>query len=131
MCIRDRVFEEQKGDCTGQIQESLEQEISSYESYVDEDGKRRQEIEALSEQSSEQIALVEVVIEEAKEVEREIEEWEDDDEEDSDGPDLDALWSPVIRHFRQLTIHTLSFSHGVKDKEKEGWLEQDVYKRQM
>lgn len=119
-----QVFEEQKGDCTGQIQESLEQEISSYESYVDEDGKRRQEIEALSEQSSEQIALVEAVIEEAKEVEREIEEWEDDDEEDSDGPDLDALWSPVIRHFRQLTIHTLSFSHGVKDKEKEGWLEQ-------
>lgn len=118
------VFESEKNDCTSQVQESLEQEILQYESYVDEDGKRRKEIESLSEQSAEQIALVEAVIEEAKEVEEIIEEWEDDDDEESDGPDLEELWSPVIRHFQQLTIHTLSFYHGVKDKEKEGWLEE-------
>lgn len=126
-----QVFEEQKTDCTGEVQEGLEQEIQQYEAYVNEDGNRRREIEALSEQSREQIALVEAVIEEAEEVEREIEEWEeDDDDEDSAGPDLDELWSPVIRHFQRLTITPLSFYHGVKDKEKEGWLQQveNLYK---
>lgn len=118
------VFDEQKTDCTGQVQESLEQEVLQYESYVAEDGERRQEIEALSDESAGQIALVEAVIAHAEEVEEEIEAWEDDDDEDSDGPDLDEMWYPVIRHFQQLEIHPLSFSHGVKDKEKEGWLQQ-------
>lgn len=117
-------FDKQKTDCTGQVQESLEQEVLQYESYVAEDGERRQEIEALSDESAGQIALVEAVIAHAEEVEEEIEAWEDDDDEDSDGPDLDEMWYPVIRHFQQLEIHPLSFSHGVKDKEKEGWLQQ-------
>lgn len=102
-------------------QELLEQEIRQYESYVAVDGQRRLEVEALAAQSDQQAELVRTVIEEAREVERVIDEWDDDDEDD-DGPDLAALWSPVIRRFSQISIHTLSFSHGVKDKEKEGYL---------
>lgn len=118
------VYTAEQSDCTENVQRQLEQEIVQYESYVDEDGKRRQEIEALAPQSVEQITLVCAVIEEAEEVERIIEEWEDDEEDDGDEPDLEALWAPVIRHFRSLAIHPLSFRHGVKDKEKEGWLKQ-------
>lgn len=118
------VYNEEKADCTDAVQNRLNQEILQYESYVDEDGKRRQEIEALDPQSGEQIALIRDVIEEAKEVERIIEEWEDDEEDEGDGPDLEALWVPVIRHFRSLTIRPLSFRHGVKDKKKESWLKQ-------
>lgn len=118
------IYDEEKQVCTNLVQNQLNQEILQYESYVDEDGKRRKEIEALAPQSEEQIELVRAVIEEAKEVERIIEEWEDDDEEEGDGPDLEALWAPVIRHFRSLIISPLSFRHGVKDKEKEGWLKQ-------
>lgn len=119
-----KVYTEDRSDCTENVQNQLEQEIFQYESYVDEDGRRRQEIEALAPQSTEQIALVCSVIEEAEEVERIIEEWEDDEEEDGDGPDLEALWAPVIHHFQKLAIQPLSFRHGVKDKEKEGWLKQ-------
>lgn len=120
------VYEEEKGDCSDVVRGQLEQEIEEYESYVDEDGQRRQEVEALADHAKEQIALVQEVIEEAQEVERIIEEWEedDDDEEESDGPDLDELWKPVIRHFQQAEIRALSFLHGVKDKETEGLLDQ-------
>lgn len=119
-----RVYGEERSDCTENVQHQLEQEIFQYESYVDEDGRRRQEIEALAPQSTDQIALVRSVMKEAEEVERIIEEWEDDEEDDGDGPDLEALWAPVIRHFQKLAIQPLSFRHGVKDKEKEGWLKQ-------
>jgi hypothetical protein len=116
-------FEEKKEDCSSLAERQLETEIYQFEAYVDQDGKRRREIEALEEQSYAQIALVESVIEEALEVERIIREWESDDDED-DGPDLDALWSPVKYHFQQLSIRLLSFSHGVKDKKTENWLKQ-------
>ncbi|MDD3253401.1 MAG: DUF5702 domain-containing protein [Lachnospiraceae bacterium] len=119
-------YEQKRQECQGQVQELLESEVQEYEAYVAADGERRQEVEALSPKSQEQIRMVEAVIEEAEEVERIIEEWEEDeeDEEGGDGPDLEALWRPVIRHFSQLEISPMSFVHGVKDKEKEGWLNQ-------
>ncbi|MCD8220607.1 MAG: DUF5702 domain-containing protein [Clostridiales bacterium] len=114
-------YEEQKGDCTGGIQLKLEEEITQYESYISEDGDRRQEVEALTELSEEQITLVQEVVEEVKEVEETIDEWEGG-EDDEDELDLDELWSPVIRHFDRLDIAELSFRHGIADKDKEGWL---------
>lgn len=121
-----RFFEEQQTECTDTVQTMLDEEIRQYEAYVDEDGKRRQEVQALAPESERQIALVEGTIEEAREVEEIIAEWEDDedDEDGGDGPDLEALWSPVRRHFGSLEVHHLSFFHGVKDKKKEGWLNQ-------
>lgn len=116
-------YEGKSQECSTQVRQLLEQEIQEYEAYVAVDGQRRREIEALEPLSGEQIQLVRQVIEEAKEVERTIDEWEDDDEDD-DGPDLNALWRPVKRHFDRLEIRKLSFAHGVKDKEKEGWLNQ-------
>ncbi len=118
-------FEQERTECSDTMQTMLDEEIRQYEAYVDEDGRRRQEVRALASEAKEQIALVEDTIEEARRVEEIIAEWEDDDDEDEgDGPDLNALWSPVRHHFSGLTIHRLSFSHGVRDKEKEGWLNQ-------
>ncbi|MCC8126386.1 MAG: DUF5702 domain-containing protein [Clostridiales bacterium] len=114
-------YEGQKDDCTDEIQSKFEEEIGQYESYISEDGDRRQEVEALTELSKEQIALVQEVIEEVKEVEEIIDEW-DGGEDDEDDLDIDELWSPVIRHFERLKIAELSFRHGIADKEKEGWL---------
>ncbi len=127
------VYQEEKDDCSEGVQIQLEQEIRSYESYIDEDGQRRREVEALEPESAKQVALVQRVMEEAEAVEEIIAEWEDDEDEDSDGPDLEALWSPVIRHFEQLQIHPLSFRHGIKDKEKEGWLKkvENLYRSGM
>lgn len=115
------IYTERQEACSGQVRQLLEEEIREYESYVAADGQRRQEIEALAPLSEEQIRLVRQIIEEALEVERIIDEWEEDDEDD-EGPDLSALWAPVRRHFDSLEIKALSFAHGVKDKEKEGWL---------
>lgn len=107
------------------VQSLLEAEILQYESYVAQEGQRRQEIESLTEKSREQIRFVEAVIEQAREVERLIDEW-DYGEEGDDEPDLAALWQPVIRKFGQFSVPSLSFRHGVKDKEKEGWLSQVI-----
>lgn len=117
------VYAERQEACSAQVRQLLEEEIREYESYVAADGQRRQEIEALAPLSEQQIRLVRQTIEEALEVERIIDEWEEDDEDD-EGPDLSALWAPVRRDFDSLEIKALSFAHGVKDKEKEGWLTQ-------
>lgn len=118
-----KIFNEEKEDCKTGTDRQLEEEIRQFESYIAQDGERRKSIQELKNQSYEQIAAAESVMEEAREVERIIDEWESDDEDD-DGPDLEALWSPVIRHFDQIHIDSLSFSHGVKDKKTEGWLNQ-------
>lgn len=116
-----KVYQEERKACSSTVEGQLAAEIRQFEAYIDKEGERRQEIEALGPASVEQIALIESVIEEAKRVERIIDEWESDDEDD-DGPDLHALWSPVIRHFDRLSIDFLSFPHGVKDKKTEGLL---------
>lgn len=104
---------------------ALEQEIQEYEAYVAEDGKRRQEIRDLEPRSAEQIQRLEELIELSYEVEREIEAWEDDDDEEGDSePDYESLWRPVRTGLESIQIPPLSFAHGIQDKEKEGWLKQ-------
>ena len=116
-------YDSRTGELSGEVQQLLDQEIRQYESYVAQDGERRREIEALVPWSETQAGQVRDVIEEAEEVERIIDEWEsDEDDEEDDGPDLPSLWRPVILRFGQLSEQALSFPHGVKDKEKEGWL---------
>lgn len=110
--------------CSDSVKQLLEEEILEYQAYVAVDGVRRQEIEGLETWSQGTIRQIESVMEESLEIERIIDEWEEEDEEEGEELDLDALWSPVIRHFEQIDIRTLSFHHGVKDKEKEGWLKQ-------
>ncbi len=114
-------YEGARADCTEPVQQLLEQEIREYEAYVAEDGVRRLEIKALSSLSKEQGLFVEQCIQEAEEIEERIDNWEDD-EEDDDGPDLNAMWSPLKRKVDRMSVPELSFAHGVKDKEKEGWL---------
>ncbi len=117
-----REYEVRGGDCSSQVRQMLEQEIREYESYAALDGDRRREVESLEGKSRSQILSVESLIEEALRVERIIDEWEDDEEDGGGGPDLSALWRPVERRASALEISELSFAHGVKDKEKEGWL---------
>ncbi|MGN0158667.1 MAG: DUF5702 domain-containing protein [Brotaphodocola sp.] len=120
-------------DCSQEVDGQLEEEICQYEAYVSLDGERRQEIERLENLSEEQIRQIEEVMEDADEAERMMEEWEDDADEDGDEPDPEVLWRPVIRKFDNIVIPSLSFAHGVKDKEKEGWLNQvaEMYRSGM
>lgn len=124
---------EYRKDCSESVDQVLEDEIRQYEAYVSMDGARRQEIEHLESLSEEHVLRVEEVMEDAKEVQQEIDDWEDEDDEDSEGPDLGALWRPVIRKFDAIVIPSLSFAHGIKDKEKENWLNQvaEMYREGM
>lgn len=126
-CVEDRK------ECSDAVDQILEDEICQYEAYVSLDGARRKEIELLEQLSEEQILQVQEVMEAADEVESIIEEWEDEEDEEDDGPDLASLWRPVIRQFDNIVIASLSFDHGVKDKEKEGWLNQveEMYREGM
>ena len=94
----DRREQEARTDRLGtDMAAALEQEIQEYEAYVAEDGKRRQEIRDLEPRSAEQIQRLEELIELSYEVEREIEEWEGDDDEDGDSePDCESLWSESL-----------------------------------
>lgn len=64
---------------------------------------------------------MEGLIKEAEDVIRYIDDWEPSDEEDE--LDEEELWEPVIRHMTGYPVLALDVSFGVKDKEKEGWLE--------
>lgn len=99
----------------------LTKEIRSYETYISQDGERRNMIRGLTEKSRENIRFMEQLIEEAEEVIQYIDDWEPSDEEDD--LDEEELWEPVIRHMSRYPVLTLGVSFGVKDKEKEGWLE--------
>lgn len=107
--------------CSDSVNEMLEEEIRQYESYVSLDGERRKEVQNLEPLSETQITLVKDAMAEADEVQEIIDDWDDEEDEE---PDLSSLWRPVIRQVDRIVIPSLSFAHGVKDKEKERLLNQ-------
>ncbi|GLC80829.1 DUF5702 domain-containing protein [Lacrimispora brassicae] len=113
------------------VQEELSQEVreafmgdtSCYESYVNQDGDRRREIQALPGKMEQMKEVIERAKERSFEVENIIDHWDSDDEED-EGPDLSSLWGSVREIWREADIPSLSYSSGVKDPEKQKLLEQ-------
>lgn len=117
-----REFEAKKGNLSQEVREGLEAEISQYESYTRQDGSRRTQIEGLSPASVENIAWVEAVEEEARDVQEYIDSWEP--EEDSDEElDEEALWHPVEARWNRYPLLAMDVSFGIADKEKQGFLE--------
>ena len=113
------------GQLSGPVKNTLDNDTGWYESYVSQDGERRNAIEALVGKSD----LIKERIEQAKdradEVEEIIDNWKpssDEDEED-DGPDLSELWGSVMDIWSRIRIPALSYTNGVKDPEKEKILE--------
>ena len=112
---------ETEEDLEGNSRQLLNEQIRSYETYISQDGERRGQIRSLTERSRENISFMEGLIKEAEDVIRYIDDWEPSDEEDE--LDEEELWEPVIRHMTGYPVLALDVSFGVKDKEKEGWLE--------
>lgn len=114
---------EMQEELSQEVRGALEKDSSFYESYVNQDGERRKEIEALPGK----IEQVKLVTERAKErsfeVESIIASWDGDEDED-EGPDLSALWGSVREIWHEADIPALSYSSGVKDPEKQKLLEQ-------
>lgn len=114
-------FTEENQDLSSEVQAALEEEISEYESYAAQDGQRRMEVEALKALSRERILWVEDVITMAQEVMDYIDSWEPEDEDDE--LDEEALWQPVRQRWNSYGMLSLGVEFGVRDKEKEGFLE--------
>lgn len=105
------------------VRETLYEDTSFYESYIDQDGERRKEIEALPEKMVRVKQVMERAEERSFEVEEIIADWEGDDEED-EGPDVSALWRSVREIWYEADIPVLTHTTGVRDPEKEKLLEQ-------
>ncbi len=112
---------ESREDLSDGSREALREEFAQYKTYTEKDGQRRMEIGALREKSRENILFLENIIREAEDVMDYIDSWEPDDEDDE--LDEEALWAPVRSHFSRYPVLRLGMEFGVKDKEKEGWLE--------
>lgn len=106
-----------------EMQKAMAEEANSYETYVNQDGPRRNQVEALPEHMDIQKTVIQQAMERAEEVEDTIDNWVYDDEEDS-GPDLNELWGSVEDIWNRIQISVLSYSNGVKDPEKQRILEQ-------
>lgn len=106
-----------------EMQKAMAEEANSYETYVNQDGPRRKQVEALPEHMDIQKTVIQQAMERAEEVEDIIDNWVYDDEEDS-GPDLSELWESVEDIWNRIQISVLSYSNGVKDPEKQRILEQ-------
>nr|WP_304059715.1 DUF5702 domain-containing protein [Enterocloster clostridioformis] len=118
---RERFLEE-TSDLSGDVRAALEEEISQYESYAAQDGQRRREVEALTNLSRDRIQWIGDVINMVEEVMEYISNWEPEDEDDE--LDEAALWQPVRASWSQYGMLLLGVEFGVRDKEKEGFLEQ-------
>lgn len=137
-------LDEKKAELAGQNKEisedvwaGLESDIEKYGEYVDENGKKRQEIEALKPESLEKIEFLKARIEQAEQIMEEIEEareaWESqqDSESESDPPtatgeeefDESAFWAPLISEMAAYTPLKFNYTSGIADEEKEGKLE--------
>jgi hypothetical protein len=121
----NRKKETLKKDISPNMQKAISEEANSYASYVNQDGARRKQIEALPEKMNLQQPIIEQAIERADKVEDIIDNWVYDDEDD-DGPDLSQLWGSVESIWDGVQIPVLSYSNGVKDPEKQRILEQVV-----
>ena len=100
----------------------LEDEMEAYETYISKDGERRREEEALTGAAKASISYAESVMDEARQVQEYIREWEPEDEDDE--LDEDALWEPVTRSWNRFPLLKLEIVSGVEDQEKAGLLEQ-------
>ncbi|MEY8356541.1 DUF5702 domain-containing protein [Lachnospiraceae bacterium 54-53] len=105
------------------VRETLYADTACYESYIEKDGERRMEIEALPEEMARVKQTADRARERSHEVEEIIADWEGDDEDD-EGPDESSLWDSVRNIWHEAEIPVLSYSTGVRDPEKQKLLEQ-------
>jgi len=80
-----------QAELSQEVREAFIGDTSYYGSYVNQDGERRREIEALPVKMEQIKQMMEQAGKRSSEVEQIIDNWDSDDEED-DGPDLSELW---------------------------------------
>lgn len=90
------------------------EEVDQYRSYLEADGERRKEVEAVGIQAEKNLLIVEEAVQKAEEVQEIIDAWEADEEEDE--LDEEALWKRVTRVLQRFTEDTRFVTSKIKDK---------------
>lgn len=113
-----------KNDISPEVYQDLYEDTGSYESYVNQDGARRREIEGIPGKLDPLKPLLKQAKERASEVEEIINQWDGGDSDDEeDEPDYAELWGSVENIWNRIKIPVLSCSNGVNDTEKQKTLE--------
>lgn len=122
-----KILTEEQGRLSEDVRQAMAGELEEYEAYCLESGEKRLEIEALPLEGEANLEIINRAIERTREVEEELERWEDEKgekEEALDGPDEEALWGSVEAIWTGIRIPVISFRAAIKDPEKQRLLEQ-------
>ena len=109
--------EENMGSLGDEARSLIEDSITNYRSYSDEDGKRRLQVEEVNHKSQDSLS----VIASARQLADDAQDAEDS--EDDDGDDARELWNEALDEWDSFSIATLGCSYGIADEEKETFIE--------
>lgn len=98
------------------------EEMAQYRSYLDEEGKRRQEVRSVQELAGKNLSVLEAAMSKAEEVQEYIDDWEPEDEDDE--LDEEALWRPVIRMLHGFQTDSRFETPAISDPKTLGVLEE-------
>lgn len=109
------------GELSEQSAKALFSEIEKYDTYVEEDGVRRQQVSALPAQAKDNIRYIEDMVSMSEDIDEEIASYIP--EEGDEGIDIEALWAPLRVRINAYEGLSLDVRRGVEDKESERKLE--------
>lgn len=119
----EREAEKRKGDIREDTWEQLSASMQQYRTYTDEEGERRKQVERTGELAEQNLKVVEAAIEEAKQTQEYIDNWEPDEDDEDDELDEEALWAEVIKTLNHFQTDQSFGEPGIKDKKKMNLLE--------
>lgn len=114
-------MEQKREGMQSETWQKVAEEMDIYQSYVEEEGSRRQEVKETVKQAEKNRETVARAVEKAKEVQEYIDDWEPDDEDDE--LDEEALWERVQEIWREFEPDRRFEVSRVKETEKMNLLE--------
>lgn len=119
----EKEAEKRKGDIREDTWKQLSASMQQYRTYTDEEGERRKQVLKTGELAEQNLKVVETAIEEAKQTQEYIDDWEPDEEDEDDELDEEALWAEVIKTLNRFKTDQSFEEPGIKDKKKMNLLE--------
>lgn len=117
----EREAEEKREEIGESAWAVLKAQMDSYRAYTEDEGERKQEVEQILRLTEENRMTVKATIEEAKETQEYIDNWESDDDDELDE---EELWEGVLSVLEKCRIPDASYKTGIADRERLGILEQ-------
>lgn len=115
------VDEEKKPDLKAENWKALSAELDSYHTYTAQEKERSDAVKNVEKQALKNRIIVDTAIEEAKDVQDYIDDWDPDDEHDE--LDEEPLWRGVLSTVSRFVVDSSFGEPGIRDKKKMSVLE--------